>query len=47
VDWGDGKTFFNYNPVRNSVLHKVINYDLINGKLHMEDLALILNPDSI
>ena len=38
VDWADSKAFFNYNLVRNSVLHKKINYDLVNGILHMEDL---------
>jgi len=47
LDWADGKTFFNYSPVRHSVMHKKINYDLVNGKLHMEDLQLVLNPESL
>lgn len=47
VDWGDSKTFFNYSLVRKSVLHKKINYDLLDGKLHMEDMELILNPDKM
>lgn len=47
VDWADGKTFFNYNLVRKSVVHKKINYDLLNGKLHMSDLELILNPENL
>ena len=47
LDWADSKTFFNYSLVRKSVIHKKINYDLLNGKLHMNDLELILNPDSI
>lgn len=47
MDWGDSKTFFNYTLVRKSVIHKKINYDLLNGKLHMTDLELILNPDEI
>ena len=47
VDWADGKTFFNYSLVRKSVIHKKINYDLLNGKLHMSDLELILNPDNL
>jgi hypothetical protein len=38
LDWADGRTFFNYSPVRNSVIHKKINYDLVNGKIHMKDL---------
>lgn len=47
MDWASNKTFFNYSPVRKSVLHKKINYDLLDGKLHMEDLELILNPDNL
>lgn len=47
LDWADSKTFFNYSPVRKSVIHKKINYDLLNGKLHMADLELILNPENI
>lgn len=47
LDWADSKTFFNYSPVRKSVVHKKINYDLLNGKLHLDDLELILNPDSL
>lgn len=47
LDWADSKTFFNYSLVRNSVIHKKINYDLLLGKLHMDDLQVVLNPDSI
>lgn len=47
LDWAESKTFFNYSLVRKSVIHKKINYDLLNGKLHMTDLELILNPDHI
>lgn len=47
LDFADSKTFFNYNPVRKSVMHKKVNYDLLNGKLHMKDLMLIINPDNI
>ena len=47
LDWADSKTFFNYSLVRKSVIHKKINYDLFNGKLHMTDLELILNPENI
>lgn len=47
LDWADSKTFFNYSPVRKSVIHKKINYDLLNGKLHMEDMEAIINPESI
>lgn len=47
LDWADSKTFFNYSLVRKSVIHKKINYDLLNGKLHMSDIELVLNPDNI
>lgn len=47
LDWADSKTFFNYSLVRKSVIHKKINYDLLNGKLHMSDMELILNPSNV
>ena len=45
--WANQKTFFNYSLVRKSVIHKKINYDLLNGKLHMNDLQLVLNPENL
>ena len=45
--WANSKTFFNFAPVRKSTRHKMINYDLLNGKLHMSDLQLVLNPDNL
>lgn len=47
LDWADNKTFFNYSPVRKSVIHKKINYDLLNGKVHMSDMEVVLNPEGI
>lgn len=47
LDWAESKTFFNYSLVRKSVIHKKINYDLLLGKLHMDDLQMVLNPDSL
>ena len=47
VDWANSKTFFNFSPVRKTVIHKKINYDLMNGKIHMQDLELILNPNNV
>ena len=47
LDWCDAKTFFHSSPVRKSVVHKKINYDLLNGKLHMSDLMAIVNPEHI
>ena len=47
LDWADKNGSYNYSPVRNSVMHKQINYDLLGGKLHMQDLQLIVNPDGL
>ena len=47
LDWADSKTFFHHDLVRKSVMHKKINYDLLEGKLHMEDMMRIINPDNI
>ena len=47
LDWADSKTFFNYDLVRKSVIHKKINYDLLNGIIHMSDVESILNPEGI
>jgi hypothetical protein len=47
VDWADKRSFTNYSPVRNSIIHKKINYDLVDGKIHMSDLQLIVNPDNL
>lgn len=47
LDWADSKSFFNYAPVRNSTIHKKINYDLFDGILHMEDLEVVINPEGM
>jgi hypothetical protein len=47
LDWADKNGSYNYSPVRNSVKHKKINYDLFGGKLHMQDLQLIVNADEL
>ena len=46
VDWAANKNYFDYAPIRKSVVHMKINYDLINGKIHMSDVASLLNPDN-
>lgn len=45
--WGESKSYQNYSPVRRSVWHKKVNYDLLEGKIHMEDVSLILNPADV
>ena len=47
LDWADNKTFATDSYVRKSVNHKRINYNLLNGKLDMDDMTAVLNPDSI
>lgn len=47
LDWADSKSFFNYSAVRKSMIHKKINYDLLNGIIHMSDIELILNPEGL
>lgn len=47
VDWGAKRTFSSYTPVRNSVLHKKINYDLLRNVVHIKDIEQILNPENI
>lgn len=47
VDWGANRTYFNYSPVRMDAVRMKINYDLVNGIIHMEDVAKVLNPGDI
>lgn len=47
LDWADSKSLVNYSPVRKSVAHKKINYDLMSGTLRMKDLEMLINPERI
>lgn len=47
VDWAANKTYFNFSPIRKNVVQMKINYDLVNGIIHMDDIARILNPGNI
>ena len=47
MDFADSKLHFNYGLVRQSLIHQKINYDLIAGKLHQEDLEILYNPDGL
>lgn len=47
VNFADSKLHFNYSLVRHSLIHQTVNYDLVAGKLHMDDLALLYNPQGI
>jgi len=46
VDAGANKNITSYSPIRTSMMHKGINYQLLDGKLHMKDLELIVNPNN-
>ena len=47
VDFAAHHTYFNYSPVRKNVVQMKINYDLLNGIIHMEDMAAVLNPGNL
>jgi hypothetical protein len=47
VEWANNKTYFNLSLIRKTVNHKIINYNLLNGKLNMHDMEMILNPENI
>lgn len=44
VDFGDAHSLLHYHLTRKSVFSMKVNYDLLNGKLHMPDLKMLLNP---
>lgn len=45
VDWGCDRTYGTFEAVRGSVRHMAINYDLVNGRIHVSDFAKVLEPD--
>lgn len=48
VDYADSKgSEMFFSPVRKTVRHKRINYDLVNMKLHMDDIRYVLNPNNL
>lgn len=47
LDWAENNTFLSHSLVRKSVMHKKINYDLLDGILHMSDLERVINPEDI
>lgn len=44
IDFGDDRSLFHYHLTTKSVVSMKINYDLLNGKIHMSDMKLLLNP---
>lgn len=47
VDYGDDHSLLHYHLTRKSVYSMKINFDLLNGKIHMHDLKVLLNPYDI
>lgn len=47
VDFGDNHSLLHYHLTRKSVFAMKINYDLLNGKIHMNDLKALINPYSL
>lgn len=47
LDWADDHSYINSSLVRKSVLNKQINYDLVNGIIHINDMMLVLNPSEL
>ena len=44
VLWAASKSFYSYSPIRDTMINKKINYDLVAGKIYMEDIKKITNP---
>ena len=47
LDWGSNRATISSSLIRKSVIHKKINYDLLNGIVHLNDMMTIINPDNI
>ena len=47
IDFADDNSLLHNPLTRKSVKNMQINYDLLHGKLHMDDLKLLINPFNI
>ena len=47
VDFGESRSLMHYSLTRKSVAAMKINYDLLHGKIHMDDLKRLTNPYDI
>ena len=47
VDFASNFSLLHYSASVKSVMNMQLNYDLFNGKIHMEDLKLTVNPYSL
>ena len=44
IDFGDDHSLLHYSLARKSVRAMQYNYDLLHGKIHMDDLKMLVNP---
>ena len=47
LDWAASMSFTENETTRTTVYQKQINYDLLNGILHLTDMKQVLNPEQI
>lgn len=47
LDWAASMSFAENETTRTTVTQKQINYDLLNGILHIDDMIKVLNPEKI
>ena len=47
IEWAVNHSYFTNAAVRDNVVRMKINYDLVNGVIHMEDIATVLNPSNL
>lgn len=47
LDWAASYSYAENETIRTDVHQKIINYDLLNGILHIEDMTKILNPEKV
>lgn len=47
IDWCDNRCSYDNSEIRSSVAHKKINYDLLEGRIHIDDMELMLNPEGL
>lgn len=47
VDWADNITSASFSPVRSTLRHKRINYNLLNGIIDASDFTSFINPDQV
>lgn len=45
LDWAENHTI-GHPAVMHTIKHKRINYDLVNGTIHMDDIMHLLNPEN-